>query len=408
MKRLLTSAVAAAFLMGGAAVADAEAQVDRRASAFDLGLYAGGAVTSAWFDEADGTPWRIGGAPIFGGQATWWLAPSWGIRLHYGNMKSPFPEPDRGLFDFSEWSPPTGTDDGRPINTHLYDLGLAFRPWIADPGAGNFLASTYFFLGAGGLTADIAGFNERRTTTATPGVYFSRSPSEATVGQGTVGAGFTLFPITPGIGVFGELAVHGYSAPVHTGDGWNQARQQHQANVPEGTDHFAFTTRGVLGLAFAFGDLMPPPPPPPVEPPPPPPPPPPAEREMEICVIDDQGNIQVVDAIFLPETGDTMVVVDGQRRAFATVYPTDARYAAGQRWFVDNEPIHVMDQRYVKTGLPRIIQPQELTRVGEYQGVSVFAQPGAETPPAVIYLPVRPGCEFQAYQAEEEVIRVRG
>jgi hypothetical protein len=67
-----------------------------------------------------------------------------------------------------------------------------------------------------------------------------------------------------------------------------------------------------------------------------------------------------------------------------------------------------MDQRYVKTGLPRIIQPQELTRVGEYQGVSVFAQPGAETPPAVIYLPVRPGCEFQAYQAEEEVIRVRG
>jgi hypothetical protein len=193
--------------------------------------------------------------------------------------------------------------------------------------------------------------------------------------------------------------VHGYSAPVHTGDGWNQARQQHQANVPEGTDHFAFTTRGVLGLAFAFGDLMPPPPPPPVEPPPPPPPPPPAEREMEICIIDDMGNIQVVDAIFLPETGDTMVVVDGQRRAFATVYPTDARYAAGQRWFVDNEPIHVMDQRYVKTGLPRIIQPQELTRVGEYQGVSVFAQPGAETPPAVLYLPVRPGCEFQAYQA---------
>jgi hypothetical protein len=126
MKRLLTSAVAAAFLVGGAAVADAEAQVDRRASAFDLGLYAGGAVTSAWFDEADGTPWRIGGSPIFGGQATWWLAPSWGIRLHYAHMPTGFPEPDRGVFDFGEWNPPTGTDSGRPLNKPL----LRSRPVV--------------------------------------------------------------------------------------------------------------------------------------------------------------------------------------------------------------------------------------------------------------------------------------
>jgi hypothetical protein len=403
MKRLLTSAVAAAFLVGGAAVADAEAQVDRRASAFDLGFYAGGAVTSAWYDDAAGNSHAIGGSSIFGGQATWWLAPTWGVRLHYGFMPTPFPEQDRGLFDFGA----SAADDGRPLNNHFYDLGLSFRPWIADPGAGNFMASTYFFLGAGGLTSDIAGYNERGACTwAATDVCFSRSPSEATVGQGTLGVGFTLFPITPGIGIFGELAAHGYSSPVHSGPEWSGRRVN--PGPMNGNDRFAVTTRGVLGLAFAFGDLMPPPPPPPVEPPPPPPPPPPAEREMEICVIDDMGNIQVVDAIFLPETGDTMVVVDGQRRAFATVYPTDARYAAGQRWFVDNEPIHVMDQRYVKTGLPRIIQPQELTRVGEYQGVSVFAQPGAETPPAVIYLPVRPGCEFQAYQAEEEVIRVRG
>ncbi|HEV3050952.1 MAG TPA: hypothetical protein VGX50_11605, partial [Longimicrobium sp.] len=55
MKRLLTTLLAASMVAG--AVGEARAQDDmmmgRRASAFDLGIYAGGAWTSDWFEIGD-------------------------------------------------------------------------------------------------------------------------------------------------------------------------------------------------------------------------------------------------------------------------------------------------------------------------------------------------------------------
>jgi hypothetical protein len=39
--------------------------------------------------------------------------------------------------------------------------------------------------------------------------------------------------------------------------------------------------------------------------------------------------------------------------------------------------------------------------------VSLFAEAG-QTRPDVIYVPVRPGCEFQPYQAEVKTGSVRG
>jgi hypothetical protein len=39
----------------------------------------------------------------------------------------------------------------------------------------------------------------------------------------------------------------------------------------------------------------------------------------------------------------------------------------------------------------------------------VFAEPGADARrPEVIYVPTRPGCEFQPYQAEAKAGSVRG
>ncbi len=405
MKRLTTIAVTAAFAVAGAAMSagDAEAQIDRRASAFDLGLYGGGSVTSSWYETA-GTDYRIGGAPMFGAQGTLWFTPGIGVRLHGGLATSTFPIADRGLFDFG------GHDEDhtdRPLNNWFYDLSLAFRPWITDAGAGNLMASTYFFIGGGGLTTSIGGHNQRGFCTfAAEGVCLSRSPSEATVGQGTAGVGFTLFPITPGIGVFAELATHGYSAPVHndwTGMAGNP-------NVTRGEDNFAFTTRLVAGLAFAFGDLMPaPPPPPPPAPTPPPPAPEPEERAITVCVVDGT-QLREVQATFFPETGDTLVMVAGEQVPFAQAYPTDEQYAAGQQWFVQDLPITFQDRRYVKFGLPRVVSPDQLTYIGMHEGVTVWGEAGVDEPgdaPEVIYIPVRPGCEFQPYQAEEE-IRVRG
>lgn len=41
------------------------------------------------------------------------------------------------------------------------------------------------------------------------------------------------------------------------------------------------------------------------------------------------------------------------------------------------------------------------------QGVSLFAESGATMPHQVLYVPVRPGGEFQPYQAREQ-LRPRG
>ena len=73
------------------------------------------------------------------------------------------------------------------------------------------------------------------------GVCLSYDPEYATVGQGNVGIGFDILPLTSGVGLFGELAVHGYDSPAHV----------YVENTA--SDKFAFTTRGVLGLKFSFG-----------------------------------------------------------------------------------------------------------------------------------------------------------
>jgi hypothetical protein len=75
---------------------------------------------------------------------------------------------------------------------------------------------------------------------------------------------------------------------------------------------------------------------------------------------------------------------------------------------VGGEPITVQGRRYLPFGVPRLLGPGEIVRTGEYRGYTVFTEPGAATPAAVVYLPVRPNCEYQPYQLEQEVLRVRG
>ncbi|HYW05999.1 MAG TPA: hypothetical protein VE913_03530, partial [Longimicrobium sp.] len=64
--------------------------------------------------------------------------------------------------------------------------------------------------------------------------------------------------------------------------------------------------------------------------------------------------------------------------------------------------------RYVKYGLPRVLGVSEVSRVGEFQGVSLFAETGMTGRPEVIYVLVRPGCEFQPYNIEIKASGVRG
>ncbi|HEU4452136.1 MAG TPA: hypothetical protein VFR81_03715, partial [Longimicrobium sp.] len=312
MKRLLTSALAAALVVAGAA-GNAAAQDDmgRRASLFDLGVYGGGAWYSDWFEIGE-EGYSSGVAPIFGLQATYWLSPQFGLRLHGAYSPSNLPEPGDDNF-FGDDS-----NDNYVQNNWFYDLDLVYRPFFWSAGNG-FLSSLYLFIGGGGLTTNIAGQRPYPgclgvIVWTANGVCLSDSPNFSSVGQGVAGLGLDLFPITSGLGLFLEGAVHGYDSPAHVVE-----------NAQNAEDRFAFTPRLVLGLKASFGNILPPPevipppPPPPaiIPPPPPPPAPEPApEVDVRVCVVQD-GNLTEVTARYNQTSGDT--TYNGQ--PFSTAFP---------------------------------------------------------------------------------------
>lgn len=130
---------------------------------------------------------------------------------------------------------------------------------------------------------------------------------------------------------------------------------------------------------------------------------PPAEAQREaarvdtsrVCVL-EQGEL-VTALVELQPTGDTTV----GGRPFGEVYADTGQYAATHEWYVNNETIDYDPRNvcYVKYGLPRYVASDSLVRLGTWRGVSVFRE-RSEDPqiPAVIWVPVRPGCSFQPYQ----------
>jgi hypothetical protein len=394
-----------------------------RASRFDLGVYAGGSATSRWYesrtvtlngtdaarDNDDRQVFKPGYSPAFGAHATFWTTPMFGLRLHGAYVPMRVPSLSEGFFDlFTE----AGNRQAYALNSYFYDLNLAARPFIRSD---NWYRSVYLFAGGGGLTVDLAGEDRLGCE---PGTFsraacLSYTPDHATVGQGTAGAGIDLLRFTEMLGVFGEIAAHVYDSPVHVGDGFiAPIRAPTGSTVRIADDRTAVTTRVVIGLKAMFGNLIPapvmappPPPPPMIEPPvvqPTPPPPVIDMQTIQICVVQD-GNLMNVTGMYNPAAGDT--TVNGQ--PFATAHPMGAQYAANAPWYINNEPLMFQGRRLVKYGLPRVLGVNEVTRVGEFMGVPIFAEAG-QTRPDVVYVPVRPGCEFQPYQSEVKTGSVRG
>jgi hypothetical protein len=422
MRRLPTYAAAAALLLGAADGARAQ-DTGYRASKFDLGVYAGGSLTSNWFesrtvtlngtttptDNDDGEGYAPGYAPAFGALANFWFAPALGVRLHGAYVPMRLPNTESPFTD-------AGERGSYVMNTYLYDLNLAVRPFVTRMDAGRWLSSVYLFAGGGGYTTDLAGEDQPACegTLAPLGACLSFQPKQATVGQGTAGAGIDLVPLGRNLALFGEAAVHVYDSPVHVDDAWlGPIRAPTGSRVRIADDAVAVTGRLVIGLRMMFGDFYqegiasPPPPPPPLppapQPVPPPPPQPPIGRAVQVCVVEN-GALRNVEVQYNTQSGDT--TVNGRR--FSDAYPATTGYAAGAPWYINNEPVTVNGRRYVKYGLPRILGVTEVSRTADYQGVPVFAEAGAMGGTEVLYLPVRPGCEFQPYQLDVKVGGVRG
>lgn len=106
------------------------------------------------------------------------------------------------------------------------------------------------------------------------------------------------------------------------------------------------------------------------------------------------GHMEDVDVEYDPLRGITTY----QGRPFSTVFPVDGAVALNADWYRESEVIGSEWGRYLKYGQPRILGSTEVVPIGTFRGVTVFVEPGAHRErPLVIYLPLRPTCEFQPY-----------
>jgi hypothetical protein len=125
--------------------------------------------------------------------------------------------------------------------------------------------------------------------------------------------------------------------------------------------------------------------------------------KLDVCVVRN-GRLETVTVPYEQITGDT--TAPGKRPA--QVFGDSVGYAEGATWFIRNEPIALAGRRFEKYGMIRVIGPADVAPVGEYQGVTVFAEPANAARPSIVYLPVRRGCEFQPYMSAVVTSTVRG
>lgn len=109
--------------------------------------------------------------------------------------------------------------------------------------------------------------------------------------------------------------------------------------------------------------------------------------------------------IYITPQGDTLV---GDRRvpvgALGPGVAFAGEYADGVAWYVADEPIQFEDREYLRSGGNVGLDCANIMRVGEYQGVPLFANVGATSPYETLYVPVRPGV-WQAYQTDLTAVR---
>jgi len=109
--------------------------------------------------------------------------------------------------------------------------------------------------------------------------------------------------------------------------------------------------------------------------------------------------------VYITPQGDTLV---GDRRVPVTALGPGVafagEYAAGRSWYEADQAISFQQRQYVRSGGPLNLDCANIMQVGEYEGVPLFADVGAQQPYQTLYVPVRPGV-WQAYQTDLAAVR---
>ncbi|RMH17687.1 MAG: hypothetical protein D6701_07225, partial [Gemmatimonadetes bacterium] len=124
-------------------------------------------------------------------------------------------------------------------------------------------------------------------------------------------------------------------------------------------------------------------------------PPLPTGAPAQICLATGQP-VEVL----VTSRGDTLV--GPSRVAIESLRPGvvfAGTYAEGRAWYEADEPIAFEKTPYARSGGMVRLNCDGITQVGEYMGVPLFVQRGAEKPYKMLYVPVRPGV-WQGYEAD--------
>jgi len=125
--------------------------------------------------------------------------------------------------------------------------------------------------------------------------------------------------------------------------------------------------------------------------------------DTAVCVVDrsSQLGLRTLDA----KVGASGVVVfsDGAVRPLESVHPVGviAGYAGREPWLTRGDPISIEGLRFSRVGGERRIGAELLERVGEHQGILIFAGRDDAPPRDAVYVPTAPGCIFQGFVRED-------
>jgi hypothetical protein len=91
--------------------------------------------------------------------------------------------------------------------------------------------------------------------------------------------------------------------------------------------------------------------------------------------------------------------------------PTPPPYVDSRDWFAQRQAVRYRGHRFQMYALPIIRLPAEVKRLGEFDGIALYAEAGSgsdEENPGIVYAPLSPGCQYQPYYFFDESGPVRG
>jgi hypothetical protein len=125
--------------------------------------------------------------------------------------------------------------------------------------------------------------------------------------------------------------------------------------------------------------------------------------DTTLCVVDRSSPSGLRELAAKMESDGRVVLLENRRIVpLEDVHPVSllAGYAGREPWIAGGTPIQHAGRRFIKTGGERRVPMNLLRRVGDHQGALLFASP-EESSPEAVYVPLRPGCVFQAYVRED-------